>query len=228
MPAGKSVHYKFILKGKEGDIIWQPGADRIIQTLETMKRITVCEDWENAELQTIIEEDKLSQPNEEPQFLSEASTSTEIFNKTQEELESNVSIVEDTKIHAQEKPFAEPVLQQASSGSIAEIIGSSSHKKNESSVIKKSEESADDGPRNDVIDVLEYNRNAAASLKNQEVTIVDSSLFDFEGGPVLVPGLILPTEEEAGPSEVEEKTTIIDPSIEAFETEDQNIPEVTA
>ncbi|MCI67792.1 ribonuclease E/G-like protein chloroplastic-like, partial [Trifolium medium] len=75
-------------------------------------------------------------------------------------------------------------------------------------------------------------------LKNWEGTIVEGSLIDFEGGPVLIPGLTPPTEKETIPGEVveeetipgeifEEEKTAIEPSIEAFETQDQNIPEVT-
>lgn len=67
MPAGQTFQYKFILKGEGGDIIWQPGLDRLIHTWETKNRIVVLEDWENVELQKITEEDQLAEPNEEPQ-----------------------------------------------------------------------------------------------------------------------------------------------------------------
>jgi hypothetical protein len=45
---------------------------------------------------------------------------------------------------------------------------------------------------------------------------------------VLVPGLTPQAEEETSSGEVvEEEKNVIEPSIEAFETQDQNIPEVT-
>jgi hypothetical protein len=183
MPAGKSILYKFILKGKEGDIIWQPGSDRVIQTWETMNRIIVLEDWENAELQKIIEEDTLSQPNEEPPVLPE-------------------------------KPMA---MFAENIGSSEDLTESKSQTTNKTNVVRKSDKS-EDGFQND-----------PAALKNKKGTIVEGSLIDFEGGPVLVPGLIPLTEEEAGPSEVvEEEKTVVEPSVEPFETQDQNIPEVTA
>lgn len=237
MPAGKSILYKFILKGKEGDIIWQPGSDRIIQTWETMNKIIVLEDWENAELQKIVEEDTLSQPTEKPAVLSEVSISTEI-----------ISGIEETQIDTLEKPIDEPVLQQitddhvSNSSSIekpmamfAENIGSSedlteskSQTTNKTNVVRKSEESADGFQNDDIKHELGYNGNAAA-LKNKKGTIVEGSLIDFQGGPVLVPGLIPLSEEEAGPSEVfEEEKTAVEPSVEPVETQDQNIPEVTA
>ncbi|XP_019186921.1 PREDICTED: uncharacterized protein LOC109181549 isoform X2 [Ipomoea nil] len=56
IPTGKSIAYKFILKEADKDIIlWQPGPDRMVETWETSNTITVCEDWDNAELQNIIE-----------------------------------------------------------------------------------------------------------------------------------------------------------------------------
>lgn len=53
----KTIQCKFILKGKTGQIVWQPGPDRIFQAWETKNTITVFEDWEHAEEQKIIEED---------------------------------------------------------------------------------------------------------------------------------------------------------------------------
>ncbi|KAJ1396151.1 Immunoglobulin-like fold [Sesbania bispinosa] len=231
MPAGKSIQFKFILKGKGGNIVWQPGSDRIIQTWETLNRISVCEDWENAELQKIVEEDQLSQSNEEAQVDSEVSTSAEILDNPQEELESNVSkisSIEDTQIHEEEKPLAEPVehingntdsissSMEKPMAIVAENIGSSenrskstSRKKNKRNMIQRSEESAESSRNDNVIHDPEFNGNVAP-LKNQERTVVEGSLFDFEGGPVLVPGLITPIvpTEETGPIEVEQRATI--------------------
>ncbi|CAJ1949046.1 unnamed protein product [Sphenostylis stenocarpa] len=247
IPAGKSIQFKFILKGKEGDIMWQPGSDRMIHTSETMNRITVCEDWENAELQKIMDEDQLAEPEKESQIESELSTFAEILDNPQEELDSyasEISAVEDTQIHEEEIPLAEPVMQQATDNSssssmeipltiIAEsttspedLIKSTSSKWNEKNILQKSEESADSTGNDDIIHDLGHN-GSPASLENQEGIIVDSSLFDFEGGPVLVPGLMVPPTEptnEAGQGEVQEKTTM-DTSVEASEIDpDQNPP----
>ena len=56
IPVGKSIQFKFILRGLSGEVYWQPGPDRIMQTWETTNTIIVSEDWENAESQKIIEE----------------------------------------------------------------------------------------------------------------------------------------------------------------------------
>ncbi|KAK9168165.1 hypothetical protein Syun_000305 [Stephania yunnanensis] len=57
VPVGKSIQFKFILKGATGKIVWQPGPDRVLQTWETKNLIVVSEDWENAEIQKIMEEE---------------------------------------------------------------------------------------------------------------------------------------------------------------------------
>lgn len=54
---GKQIQFKFILKGDSGEIKWQPGPDRCLQTWETSNTIMVSEDWEDAESQKISEEE---------------------------------------------------------------------------------------------------------------------------------------------------------------------------
>lgn len=51
------IKYKFIHRGNNGAILWQPGTDRLLQTWETEKIISVSEDWDNPDLQNIVEED---------------------------------------------------------------------------------------------------------------------------------------------------------------------------
>ncbi|KAK4392304.1 hypothetical protein Sango_2008200 [Sesamum angolense] len=57
IPSGKALTYKFILSGDTGTISWQPGPDRILETWDTDKTITVFEDWDNPELRNIVEEE---------------------------------------------------------------------------------------------------------------------------------------------------------------------------
>ncbi|KAJ8550958.1 hypothetical protein K7X08_000328 [Anisodus acutangulus] len=57
IPSGKTISYKFTMKVDDETIVWQQGPDRILQTWETKNTITVTEDWDNAELQTIVEEE---------------------------------------------------------------------------------------------------------------------------------------------------------------------------
>lgn len=60
MPVGRLVEFKFILKAQTGEILWQPGPNRSLETWETNKTIRICEDWDNADLQMMIEEDFVS------------------------------------------------------------------------------------------------------------------------------------------------------------------------
>lgn len=55
---GTSIQFKFILRGVSGEISWQPGPDRCLQTRETMKTMVVWEDWEDALKQKILEEEE--------------------------------------------------------------------------------------------------------------------------------------------------------------------------
>lgn len=63
IPIGKAINFKFILKSGPEKILWQPGPDRVLQTWETKKTITVCEDWDNGDLQKLIEADPTSLEN---------------------------------------------------------------------------------------------------------------------------------------------------------------------
>uniref|UniRef100_A0A5B7B1J1 Putative cyclomaltodextrin glucanotransferase n=1 Tax=Davidia involucrata TaxID=16924 RepID=A0A5B7B1J1_DAVIN len=59
IPIGKLIQFKYILRQCTGDILWQPGPDRIFRAWETNNSITIAEDWEIAEVQKITED-----PNE--------------------------------------------------------------------------------------------------------------------------------------------------------------------
>ncbi|TKY65862.1 Glucoamylase protein [Spatholobus suberectus] len=97
VPAGK-FQFKFVLKRREGDIVWQPGPDRIIHTWEAMNRITVYEDWEDVLLQKVTEdgevpnskeEDQLAQANMELQIESEMPNFAENLGRPKEKPKSN-------------------------------------------------------------------------------------------------------------------------------------------
>ncbi|CAK7331260.1 unnamed protein product [Dovyalis caffra] len=58
-----TMQYKFILKRSTGEIIWQPGPDRIFKTWESNGSVVVAEDWENAGAQKILEEQVINTPD---------------------------------------------------------------------------------------------------------------------------------------------------------------------
>ncbi|KAL8093022.1 hypothetical protein AgCh_035052 [Apium graveolens] len=76
IPIEKCIKYKIILKDGSENITWQPGPNRILQTSGTQNTITVCEDWDSAELQKIIEEKLIINQIEEPIIIEEDITSS--------------------------------------------------------------------------------------------------------------------------------------------------------
>ncbi|KAK7339863.1 hypothetical protein VNO77_20549 [Canavalia gladiata] len=93
IPAGKLIQFKFVLKRKQGDVVWMPGPDRILHTWENMNKITVCVDWENAQFQKIIEEDESTHSNEELKIASEMPNLAENLGRPKEMMKPNVSKV---------------------------------------------------------------------------------------------------------------------------------------
>lgn len=61
LPVGLSIQFKFVLKTSTGNIIWQPGPDRIFRAWETKDTIIIAEDWANAEFQKIIEDQMIDE-----------------------------------------------------------------------------------------------------------------------------------------------------------------------
>lgn len=45
MPVKKCIRHKFLLKKISGQILWQPGLDRVFQSWETQNVIIVSEEW---------------------------------------------------------------------------------------------------------------------------------------------------------------------------------------
>lgn len=52
VPMGKQIEYKFILKGKLGEILWQPGPNQVFDTLETVPSMVVSSIWEKEKAAT--------------------------------------------------------------------------------------------------------------------------------------------------------------------------------
>ncbi|KAL1200597.1 Phosphoglucan, water dikinase [Cardamine amara subsp. amara] len=109
LPVGRLVEFKFILKATTGEVLWQPGPNRALETWETNKTIRICEDWENADLQMIIEEDFVPLNQEDithPQqivvvenagYVSDESAENSSSEKTMEPLNEALTALEVTK-----------------------------------------------------------------------------------------------------------------------------------
>ncbi|PON92647.1 Glycoside hydrolase [Trema orientale] len=235
MPVGKSIPFKFILKDSTGEILWQPGPDRVFQTWETKNTITVFEDWENAERQIITEEEQAAIGN----------VAENLTNPLDEVVfdVNNESVIANNDVNLADKPLVEPHNEQNILNNNPQpeekpkaIVADNISYTNDL-IVNSSPEVLDEKRLNTTISnnngtIAEEalgNNGRAAIVQNPATTNIDTNLVNYEGEPVLVPGLTLsPAEptEEAKQDQVE-NTLSFDESIEAFETkDDHNLPEI--
>ncbi|XP_062095252.1 uncharacterized protein LOC133801120 [Humulus lupulus] len=239
IPVGKSIHFKFILKDSNGEVLWQPGPDRVFQTWETNNAIIVSEDWENTELQIVTEEDEVSIQN-----------AAENLTHPQEELVSDVnneSTIANDDVTPKEKPSVEPheeqiVLNNIPSpeekpkaivaGNIRYTHSDSSENCNTEMLSEKRVNSTNEKfaaiLNNNVVIGEEVlgNNGRVTTFKN---TNVDKILVNYDGEPVLVPGLTQSTPEptaEVNQDKVENTLSIYEPVEAAVEAKDHNLPEI--
>ncbi|CAN7004407.1 hypothetical protein IGI04_008793 [Brassica rapa subsp. trilocularis] len=175
LPVGRLVEFKFILKAQTGEILWQPGPNRAIETWETSKTIRICEDWENADLQMMREEDFVPFDQEE----EEQSSFILDMPLVAENVNQSVTLLTDASSNgAEEEVEVLDAVQQISSVVIVENEGYVS----------------DDEP--------EENSSGALSAC-QDGNVIEEAMFSEEESPVLVPGLFPPSdldsEEVSGP-----------------------------
>ncbi|XP_019161281.1 PREDICTED: uncharacterized protein LOC109157882 isoform X2 [Ipomoea nil] len=199
-PCGKSINYKFILKGAGSAILWQPGPDRVLDVWETSNTVTVCEDWDNIELRKIMEEELLagergeSPTNTEVQLIAE--------NSTRERIDTDANANEPVQIVAENITGAdEDVNASNASGSIL----------NDATYI---EETVTTGP-------TDFGKSGNLSSKGE-------ACLDFdEGLPILVPGLhqVLSVETEAMPSNEIQVEIVAENSLGSSETEEFKLQE---
>lgn len=252
MPAGKAVNFKFILKEITGNIVWQPGPDRTFQTWETENTVTVCEDWDNAEFQKIIEEGQLADPNEYSIVDSEMIIVSENFSHPKEEVVSHVnqgSAIPYSYTAPSQKPITKPHKEKIIADNIAlpqekpkAIVADNISYSNEnpkvtasskmfSAIVSDPKEESTAIP-NEVAMIAEEllgNNGRILTVENSGSTQIEGNLINH-GGPVLVPGLTplseVPTEETS--KDESEKTIVFDASVGAYEAKDDIVPEVTA
>lgn len=207
IPCGKSISYKFILKGTANAILWQPGPDRILDVWETSNMITVCEDWDNIELQKIMEEELLTGEPEESPINSEVLIAE---NLTQERI--------DTDANANE-----PVRIVAENITGADVNASNAYGSRDATYV---EETVTTGR-------IDFGKSRTAAHNENFSSKEEAGLPFDEGVPVLVPGLpqILSVATEAMPSNEIQVETVAESllgSIEAEEFKLQEHLEVTA
>ncbi|XP_038688434.1 uncharacterized protein LOC119987567 [Tripterygium wilfordii] len=233
VPIGKPILYKFILKGSTGNILWQPGPDRVFKPWETMETITVREDWEDADLQKITEE--AAAVNSELLI-------AENFTYEKQELVPNLNqggIVDDissptrplTATHKEQIVGDVAPPQEKSMAMVADNIEFSKGDSPMNSLYKTvpgeerispKEEFMTTANKNMVIEEgILGNNGRSATLNNSES---ERNLVTQEGEPVLVPGLTPLSVMSAEPDEDERRITI-DGSVDTSEVKSPNFPE---
>uniref|UniRef100_A0A5B7B0S6 CBM20 domain-containing protein n=1 Tax=Davidia involucrata TaxID=16924 RepID=A0A5B7B0S6_DAVIN len=183
IPIGKLIQFKYILRRTTGDILWQPGPDRIFRAWETQNLITIAEDWGNAEVQKITED-----PNEnltvnlekEPVIDAKVTRLREQFmpNANDDLMSSdNIACPEEKPIVKGNRGFitTENTKEGSSELNIRDSIG---YKKGES-----------------------IGRNKWRAMTDQKPvgTEEEETLFTYEEGSVLIPGMT--------PTPIQEKTS---------------------
>ncbi|KAL5550315.1 hypothetical protein UlMin_000491 [Ulmus minor] len=254
IPVGKPINFKFILKRSTGEILWQPGPNRVLQTWETNNTIIVSEDWQNAEFQKISEEEQGSTPHEDYTVKSDAVIVTENLTLVKEEVVVNVndkSVIANNNVNPDEQPIkeVEPLKKLIVADNIAPsqekpktiVADNTSYSGLDPSV------NASSGALNETI-VDHTNENSAAILKkeaaiaeeslgnngrvaiseNPASTNTDANPFNYEGEPILVPGLpssAVVSAEEANQNQVDQNNSFND-TAEEVDAEDRNLPEL--
>ncbi|CAA2958704.1 Phosphoglucan, water dikinase [Olea europaea subsp. europaea] len=187
LPIGKVIKYKLILKGVSEEILWQPGPDRVLQTWETEKTITVSEDWYNPELQMIMEQEELvTHMSEEPMIDSELMLVAENLTQPVQEDETDVN-KESTSTNGNFRLMENPLPDKA-----AEMVADNiTEEKREPDLNTRDEVS---GPVSMTCAEKEErvlgNDGSAINGSDSLSSRDEGSLFPDEGVPVLVPDLV--------------------------------------
>lgn len=215
IPSNKVINYKFILKEITGTVSWQPGPDRILETWDTAKTISVSEDWDSPDFQNIVEEELLvvddlneSSLNDLGLLIAE-NLNQRVVEEGNDVMKEQVGANERTSDHSDE-PSTLMVAEN-----ISEELGEqdSSMSDKGSDLMSEGWEETTLGDNSQVMS----NGSNSSSLKNETRLVKD------EGDPVLVPGLdtMPPEVVEAEEVKAEAKnlvrttTTVSDEIVEA-------------
>ncbi|KAK4755430.1 hypothetical protein SAY87_009187 [Trapa incisa] len=210
---GRQIRFKFVLMGSAGIIQWQPDPDRVLETWETDKTITVCEDWEDAALQRIAEELQ-SDSSGEPTEMSEETHM----------VADNLSIPMEKAIHESENGSAlsnrgatpaEVSLEELPNESSVADLKPSLQNRSMSIVAENITQTGDEIPT-DTID----------SNQAKETVLSEGDLVTFSEGPVLVPGLMpLSAVPEIEATQLKSETTTAADNVTGLEATDPDAPE---
>lgn len=222
--------------------MWQPGPDRILHTWATENIITVIEDWEDAELQKIIE-GPIFVGNEETVINSDTLISVGLATEPMSDIkkESKITVtsvlpVEKPTAGAKKKFVVADSIPQSQEKPTTVIAGNIAYLKEKDSLANADElpikiaSSPQATLDKDVLieGKMLADKGRAGPIKTPAITDI-KRLISHEEGPVLVPGLTplstIPTKETNQDSE--KKGMLMDASVVAMEAKDQTVAEVT-
>ncbi|KAJ6362885.1 hypothetical protein OIU78_003134 [Salix suchowensis] len=237
IPAGKSFQFKFILKGIGGKIWWQPGPDRILQTWETDNTIVVWEDWEDAALQKVTEEEPSADRTEEPTVNPEMLIVTENLTPQKEKLVSEASnggVAMNVSANPEKKPA--PVTSEkrivadnispTQEKPVAIVADNRRYSKGPSAVNEEEQRTTSNKStltREDVV-----RNDDAPTVINSAKSDVQGSVVTHEGDPVPVPDLpaVSALPSEAAIDNEGERNRAIYTSVGINEVENHNFQEL--
>ncbi|XVE97060.1 hypothetical protein REPUB_Repub02eG0278000 [Reevesia pubescens] len=250
IPVGVSIQFKFILKTINGNLLWQPGPDRILKSWETENTVIVCEDWEEADYQKVIEEQLLANQDGAP-LDSEMAIVAENLTPPKEELVSDRNLVSDTdSMTSPRKGPLQAFSEELAIGKCAPslekplpIVADNISYPTEDFI-----ENANDGvlgvkrtnyPNDEAL--ASSNKNVlvakdlgsigrAETVQNPATADVEENLVVHEGSPVLVPGLtpLATVSTEEAILDEDEKNSTTDASIGVNEAKYHKLTEVIA
>ncbi|KAG2241879.1 hypothetical protein Bca52824_096280 [Brassica carinata] len=171
LPVGKLVEFKFILKAETGEILWQPGPNRAIQTWETNKTIRICEDWENADLQMMREEDFVPLLNQE---------------EKQSSFNLDMPLVSENVTHPKQSVMLLTDASSNGAGEEVQVLGTVQQITSVEAVENEGYVSDDEPEEN----------SSGALTACQDENVIEEAMFTEEETPVLVPGLFPLTDME--------------------------------
>ncbi|CAN0927961.1 Phosphoglucan, water dikinase, chloroplastic [Linum grandiflorum] len=158
MPIGRTIKYKFILKGNDGNMLWQPDPDRVLETWEASNTIVVLEDWQDPHFQKIVEEEEESVVKEDQVVAEDLKPVTELDLQIVIEnsaLQMAPSIVQEEELVAVEDPSLQIVGENSAPEESRTVINEVMEEQPSESVVKEEESMANEDSAKSSLHIVE-------------------------------------------------------------------------
>ncbi|CAN1134404.1 Phosphoglucan, water dikinase, chloroplastic [Linum perenne] len=122
IPIGRTIRYKFVLKGIHGKMLWQPDPDRVLETWEASNTIVVLEDWDDPHIQKILEEDSVVSVDEDVKPVTDSDSQIVTENLAPKESETVCDVKEEQMVQSVVKEEESVAIKDSSLQIIAENL----------------------------------------------------------------------------------------------------------